>query len=134
MLEDNLESHLKRCPFLKQAQSLSGQPFYHQGINAGSENDVDNGSQVVEQEQTATKDVIVTSEMKRNAVHAMSVPEFLDLIAKIKSVHASIRNCIVDSHKVPEACSIWTSGEVDRCVCQIVYHCMFLIMLNNSGD
>ncbi|KAL3827745.1 hypothetical protein ACJIZ3_016547 [Penstemon smallii] len=103
VLEENLESHLNRCPLLKQANSLHRQPFYQEGINAGRE-----------EEQTSTKDCIFTSEMKRNAVYAMPVPEFSNLIAKIKSVHASICNCIPVSYKIPEACSIWTSRQVDK--------------------
>ncbi|KAK4482133.1 hypothetical protein RD792_009273 [Penstemon davidsonii] len=106
VLEENLESHLNRCPLLKQANSLHRQPFYQEGINAGREDG--------EEEQTSTKDSIFTSEMKRNAVYAMSVFEFSNLIAKIKSVHASICNCIPDSYKIPEACSIWTSRQVDK--------------------
>lgn len=102
MLEENLESHLSKCPLLKQTQSLSRQPFYQKGINAGTEDD--------EQEEDST----FTSEMKRNAVYSMPVPKFLDLIAKIKSVHASICTTIPDSYKIPEACNIWTNREVDK--------------------
>ncbi|KAL3648151.1 hypothetical protein CASFOL_009119 [Castilleja foliolosa] len=107
VLEENLGSHLKRCPLLKQAQSLSRQPFYQKGINAGREEEDD--------DDTDSEVAIVTSEMKRNAVYAMSVPRFSALIAKIKSVHASVcSNSIPDSYKVPEACSIWTNREVDK--------------------
>ncbi|GFP93610.1 tRNA:m(4)x modification enzyme trm13 [Phtheirospermum japonicum] len=107
VLDENLESHLNRCPLLKQAQSLSRQPFYQKGINAGREEDDD--------DYNADSEVaIVTSEMKRNAVYAMPVPRFSELIAKIKSVHASVCNSFPDSYKVPEACSIWTNREVDK--------------------
>ncbi|XP_060217548.1 uncharacterized protein LOC132644901 [Lycium barbarum] len=99
VLEENLQSHLKRCPFFKQAQSLSLQPFYKEGINTGKEE---------EGEQN------FSSEMKRNAVHAMTLIQFSQLINKIKSVHASICNDIRDSFKIPQACDIWTNRQVDR--------------------
>lgn len=107
MLEENLESHLKRCPLLKQTQFLARQPFYQKGINAGTEDEEN-------EEEISPKDSTFTSEMKRTAVYSMSVPKFLDLIAKIKSVHASICSTIPDSYKIPEACSIWTNKEVDK--------------------
>lgn len=110
MLEENLESHLNRCPLLKQAQSLSSQPFYQKGINAGR----DDEEEEREEEDMAPQDSTFTSEMKRNAVYAMPVPKFSELIAKIKSVHASICNSIPDSFKIPEACSIWTNREIDK--------------------
>ncbi|KAI3449347.1 hypothetical protein Pfo_006012 [Paulownia fortunei] len=109
VLEENLESHLNRCPLLKQAQLLSRQPFYLKGINAGREDDEEE-----EEKNTDLSDSTFTSEMKRNAVYAMSVTKFSELIAKIKSVHASVCNSIPDSHKIPEACSIWTNREVDK--------------------
>ncbi|GLU16686.1 hypothetical protein SLE2022_331060 [Rubroshorea leprosula] len=107
VLEENLEGHLKRCPLLKQAQSLSNQPFYQRGINAGKE---------LEEEALNPSGVQdnVTSEMKRNAVHGLSVPEFFELIRKIESVHVLICKDIRDSFKVPEACSRWINREVDR--------------------
>ncbi|PIN24557.1 tRNA:m4X modification enzyme [Handroanthus impetiginosus] len=115
VLEENLQSHLSRCPFLKQAQSLSRQPFYQKGINAGGENEGgEEEEQKEEKEKKATKDSTYTSEMKRNAVYAMSVSKFLELIAKIKSVHASTCNRIPDSYKIPEACNVWTNREVDK--------------------
>ncbi|KAJ4844780.1 hypothetical protein Tsubulata_003493 [Turnera subulata] len=97
VLQENLESHVKRCPLLKQAQSLSLQPFYQKGINAGNEQE-DN----------------FTSEMKRAAVYAMTVSEFYGLIEKIEHVHASMCKNILESYKVPEACNVWIKGEVDR--------------------
>lgn len=116
VLEENLQSHLNRCPLVKQARSLSREPFYLKGINAGTEEDEDydeaNGS-------------MFTSEMKRNAVYAMSVPKFLELIAKIKSVHASICSNIQDSYKIPEACSIWTNKEVDKYSSNLVFFFFF---------
>ncbi|XP_015163096.1 tRNA:m(4)X modification enzyme TRM13 homolog [Solanum tuberosum] len=101
VLEENLQSHLKRCPFFKQAQSLSIQPFYQEGINAGKEEE--EGGQNF------------SSEMKRNAVHGMTLFEFSQLINKIKSIHASICSDIGDSFKIPQACDIWTNRQVDRC-------------------
>ncbi|KAH6777430.1 methyltransferase [Perilla frutescens var. hirtella] len=111
VLEENLESHLNRCPLLKQTQSLSRQPFYLKGINAGTEDDE---QEEEKEDKCSPKDSTFTSEMKRNAVYAMSVPRFLDLIAKIKSAHASLCSTIPDSYMIPEACSIWTNREVDK--------------------
>lgn len=109
VLEENLQGHLNRCPLLKQTQSLLSQPYYQKGVNAGGEEDEEETPK-----SSGVKDSSVTSEMKRNAVYAMSVPEFSKLIAKIKSVHASICNDIRDSFKIPEACSIWTNRQVDK--------------------
>lgn len=109
MLEENLQSHLNRCPLLKQAQSLLRQPYYQKGVNAGGEEDEEETPK-----SSGVKDYSVTSEMKRNSVYAMSVPEFSKLIAKIKSIHASICNDIQDSFKISEACSIWTNRQVDK--------------------
>ncbi|PON88758.1 S-adenosyl-L-methionine-dependent methyltransferase [Trema orientale] len=55
----------------------------------------------------------VTSEMKRNAVHSMSLAEFCKLIEKIESVHESVCRDIRDSYKIPEACGIWIKREID---------------------
>ncbi|KAL0284443.1 UNVERIFIED_CONTAM: tRNA:m(4)X modification enzyme TRM13 [Sesamum angustifolium] len=110
VLEENLQSHLNRCPLLKQAQSLSSQPFYQKGINAGREYEEEEGEEM----DVVPKDSIFTSEMKRTAIYAMSAPKFLGLIAKIKSVHAAICNNIPESFRIPEACSIWTNREVDK--------------------
>ncbi|XP_016506245.2 tRNA:m(4)X modification enzyme TRM13 [Nicotiana tabacum] len=99
VLEENLQSHLKRCPFYKQAQSLLLQPYYQEGINAGKEQQGDQN---------------FSSEMKRNAVHSMTPFQFSLLINKIKSLHASLCNDIRDSFKIPQACDIWTNRQVDR--------------------
>lgn len=99
VLRENLEGHVKRCPLLKQVQSLTRQPFYQKGVNAGKEGDGEDN---------------VTSEMKRNAVYGMNVTEFFDLIKKIESVHGLICGDIRDSVKIPEACSVWINGEVER--------------------
>lgn len=101
VLKENLESHVKRCPLLKQAQSLSLQPFYQKGINAGKE----------EEEEEEDN---VSSEMKRSAVYSMTVTQFCKLINKIESVHASTCKDIWESYKVPEACNMWIKREVDR--------------------
>ncbi|KAM7276817.1 hypothetical protein ACFE04_018683 [Oxalis oulophora] len=103
VLKDNLEGHIKRCPLLKQSQSLSLQPFYDKGINAGEEENED---------ETAVN--VVTSEMKRNAVYKISTTEFCGLIKKIESIHSSICKDISDSYKTPEACNIWINREMDR--------------------
>ncbi|CAH9134670.1 unnamed protein product [Cuscuta epithymum] len=95
VLQENLQSHLKRCPLLKQTQSLSLQPFYQKRINAGTESEF----------------VLAASEIKRSAVYSMSVYEFSKLITKIRSIHASICNFIPDSFKIPQACSNWTDRQ-----------------------
>ncbi|EPS62892.1 hypothetical protein M569_11896, partial [Genlisea aurea] len=100
VLEENLKSHLNRCPLLKQSQFLTRQPFYRKGINSIMGND--------------DPAPIVTSEMKRNAVHSMPEAHFLELVAKIKACHASICNGIRDSYLIPKACGIWTNREVDK--------------------
>ncbi|KAG6717240.1 hypothetical protein I3842_04G088700 [Carya illinoinensis] len=101
VLKDNLQGHVKRCPLLKQVQSLTLQPFYQKGINAGrDENKEDLGH--------------VSSEMKRAAVHGMGLSEFFKLIEKIESVHGLVCKDICDSYKMPEACNMWIKREVDR--------------------
>lgn len=115
VLSDNLEGHMKRCPLLKQAQSLSGQPFYQKGINGGKDDEDEEDEKgalaptLASSEDTAS----VTSAMKRNAVHSMTVPEFSKLISQILSIHRSICNDIQDSNRVPDACDIWIKREVD---------------------
>ncbi|WCJ22646.1 tRNA:m(4)X modification enzyme TRM13 [Euphorbia peplus] len=99
VLRENLDWHVKRCPLLKQRESLSIQPFYLKGVNAGKEGDDDDD---------------VTSEMKRKAVYSMSVAEFCRLVRKIESVHGSVCKDIVESYRVPEACNMWIKREVDR--------------------
>lgn len=90
-LKENPDGHVKRCPLLKQVQSLSQQPFYRKGINAGKEDDEEELGAVT---STAVEDN-VTSEVKRNAVYSMTGPEFCNLIKKIESVHALICNGFV---------------------------------------
>ncbi|TXG63236.1 hypothetical protein EZV62_010230 [Acer yangbiense] len=110
VLKENLEGHVKKCPLLKQVQSLTLQPFYQKGINAGKEGDEEQLNEV----PSALVEDIFTSEMKRNAVYSMNVTEFCDLIKKIESVHGLICDDIRDSFKIPEACSVWINREVDR--------------------
>lgn len=125
VLQENLESHCKRCPLLKQAHSLSLQPFYQKGINSGKEEDdiickatIPTGTHddVDADADALIKDSFdnITSEMKRKAVYAMNVTDFSKLITKIQSIHASICNDICDSHKIPNACDIWINRQVDR--------------------
>lgn len=109
VLQENLEGHLKRCPLLKQVQSLSAQPFYQKGINAGKEEDI-----------LLSVEDNVTSEMKRNAVYGMKVDKFRNLIKKIESIHGSACNDIRESFKIPEACDVWIKREVDGYVYLIV--------------
>ncbi|CAN1353157.1 tRNA:m(4)X modification enzyme TRM13 [Linum perenne] len=97
VLMENLESHVKRCPFMKQAKSLSLQSFYCKGINSGKGDDDD-----------------VTSEMKRHAVYRMSVAGFYELVEKVQSVHGLICGDIRESYKAPEACNMWINREIDR--------------------
>ena len=113
VLSENLEGHMKRCPLLKQTQSLSSQPFFQKGINGGKD-DEDGGDEKGAMVPTLASLENTTSVMKRNAVYSMSVTEFSKLINKIQSIHSSICNDIRDSHKVPEACDIWIKREVDR--------------------
>lgn len=94
---------------MKQVQTLTRQPFYQRGINAGVEEDHPD-----EEEPTKLSKDCVASEFKRNAVYSMTVPEFYELIRKIESVHALICKDIRESYKIPEACGIWIKREVDR--------------------
>lgn len=84
---------------MKQVQSLSVQPYYQKGVNAGKDGDGEDD---------------VTSEMKRNAVYGMDVTAFRNLIKKIEWVYGLICDDIRDSFKIPEACSMWINREIDR--------------------
>lgn len=66
VLSENLEGHMKRCPLLKQAQSLSSQPFYQKGINGGKD-DEDEGDEKGAAAPTLASLENATSLMKRNA-------------------------------------------------------------------
>ncbi|KAJ7524021.1 hypothetical protein O6H91_18G073300 [Diphasiastrum complanatum] len=39
VLQSELQIHAKKCPALKQLQSASQQPYFHEGMNAGSDDD-----------------------------------------------------------------------------------------------
>ncbi|MCH84320.1 tRNA guanosine-2'-O-methyltransferase TRM13-like protein, partial [Trifolium medium] len=56
----------------------------------------------------------VSSEMKRNALHRMNVPEFCNLIEKIESVHESLCKDIQDSFQMPEVCSLWIKSKEEE--------------------
>ncbi|XP_047152562.1 tRNA:m(4)X modification enzyme TRM13 homolog isoform X2 [Vigna umbellata] len=109
VLEQNLKGHVKRCPLLKQTQSLSVQPFYQKGINAGSDGEEETSG--VDDSSLPIK--TVSSEMKRNALHGMSVPEFCKLIEKIEFIHESLCKDIQDSVQMPEVCSLWIKRGVE---------------------
>ncbi|XP_026457235.1 tRNA:m(4)X modification enzyme TRM13 homolog isoform X1 [Papaver somniferum] len=115
ILGENVEAHIKVCPFFKQAQSLMLQPFYKKGINSGREEDSVLGN--VEEVGTLVNgsEDIITSVMKRNAVYKMTVFEFYELIRKIEAVYVLTYSDIRESFKEPEACGIWMNREeVDR--------------------
>lgn len=119
MLKENLDWHVKRCPLLKQVQSLTLQPFYQKGINAGRDNDDDDDEEKVEDLVAINKPGSdsfdnISSEMKRRAVYGMSAPDFCKLIEKIEAVHGLICKDIRDSYKMPEACNVWMKREIDR--------------------
>ncbi|XP_072993120.1 uncharacterized protein [Typha latifolia] len=97
VLQENLESHVKRCPLKKQAEALETQPYYTKGINAG---DPDEGT--------------VSSAAKRSAIYGLTPSEFYDLVNKIKLVHSTSVVALRDSFMVPEACEKWLNRQVDR--------------------
>ncbi|URE02480.1 U11-48K-like CHHC zinc finger [Musa troglodytarum] len=99
---ENLKSHVKRCPFKKQAQVLENQPYYSKGINSGSSGD--------------GKDDAVGSAAKRNAIFRMSVQEFHGLLGKIKLIHSAISMVLPHSYLVPDACSKWLNQRLDRLI------------------
>ncbi|MED6137749.1 hypothetical protein PIB30_067922 [Stylosanthes scabra] len=107
VLEENLKGHVNRCPLLKQVQSLSRHPFYRKGINTGSDGE--------QEEEEGLPAKTISSEMKRNALHSMSVPEFCNLLEKIESIHESLCKDIQESFQMPEVCRLWIkTGEEDR--------------------
>lgn len=107
MLDENMEGHIKKCPLLKQTQILSVQPYYQKGINQGRD---DSAPDKLEQESD------FTSEKKRNWVYNMTVPQFSELLSKIRSLHCSICKDIGFSYRVPHACDLWIKRQIDRCV------------------
>uniref|UniRef100_A0A0D9W116 tRNA:m(4)X modification enzyme TRM13 n=1 Tax=Leersia perrieri TaxID=77586 RepID=A0A0D9W116_9ORYZ len=95
VLEENLETHVSKCPFKKQAAALAAQPFYSKGINSrGGEG--------------------VTSAAKRATVHRLTEDELRALIEKIKSVHGAAAVAMRDSHLVTDACDKWMRNQADR--------------------
>ncbi|KAL2935011.1 tRNA:m(4)X modification enzyme TRM13 [Bienertia sinuspersici] len=106
VLEENLEAHIKKCPLLKQAQSLSVQPYYQKGINQGKDESALNAEELEVN--------IVTSEMKRNWVHNLGIPQFYELLSKIRSLHRSICKDIEFSYEIPHACEVWIKRQIDR--------------------
>lgn len=104
MLNEKLKKHIKKCPSVKQAQSLSAQPYYRKGINCGCANELEG---VKEEED-------VSSELKRKAVYSMTAFQFTSLLNKLMAVHQAICSDIPDSYKAPMACGMWIKGEVDR--------------------
>lgn len=99
---------------MKQVQTLSRQPFYRKGINAGNEDE----DVLRVQDSILPKPVTmpldnISSEMKRNAVHSMSVLEFSNLIKKIESVYDSFFKDIKDSYQVSEVCNRWIKCAVE---------------------
>ncbi|KAF1863326.1 hypothetical protein Lal_00031326 [Lupinus albus] len=114
VLEQNLKGHVKRCPLLKQAQSLSLQPFYQKGINAGSDGEEQEEEERLGVDGSRLPIMTVSSEMKRNAVNKMSVTEFCNLIDKIESLHESLCKDIQDSFQMPDVCSLWIKTRVEE--------------------
>lgn len=115
MLKENLDWHVKRCPLLKQVQSLTLQPFYQKGINAGRDNEKEKVEDLVAINKPGSDFLDnISSEMKRRAVYGMSAPDFCKLIEKIEAVHGLICKDIRDSYKMPEACNVWMKREIDR--------------------
>ncbi|XP_077219311.1 methyltransferase isoform X2 [Tasmannia lanceolata] len=122
ILRENLDAHVKRCPLQKQVHQLQMQPFYKKGVNGGRDEDSSEliTSDKVEEHpsskftKSCSESSDISSEMKRNAIYKMSVPEFTELLTKIKSIHTSITSSMQDSYAIPEACSIWIKTQVDR--------------------
>ncbi|KAJ1418384.1 S-adenosyl-L-methionine-dependent methyltransferase [Sesbania bispinosa] len=82
-------------------------------VNAGSDGEQEEETSGVD--DSALPTMSISSEMKRNALHRMSVPEFCNLIEKIESFHESLCKDIQDSFQLPEVCSLWIkSGVEDR--------------------
>ena len=114
VLEDNLEAHVKKCPLLKQAQTLSLQPYYQKGINRVRDESAQNGERKEQQEED------FSSEMKRKLVYNLTASQLTDLLCKIRAVHSSICKEIGISYKVPEACNVWIQRQVDGYVALIL--------------
>ncbi|XP_058076902.1 uncharacterized protein LOC131225390 [Magnolia sinica] len=135
ILQENLDSHVKRCPLLKQVQALQMQPFYQKGVNGGEDEDcstsytgteTSNSKEVKDPISSKSSQAKISSikpcsesldtgsYMKRGAIYKMSIPEFSELLKKIKSIHSSVFSYIQDSYTIPEACDRWLKKQVDR--------------------
>ncbi|KAJ0976452.1 hypothetical protein J5N97_018417 [Dioscorea zingiberensis] len=99
VMKESLDSHVKRCPFAKQARALESQPYFSKGINTSA---VD------------CQDEIVSSGDKRKAIHGLTPLDFHHLITKIKSLHSTISSEMRDSFVIPEKCSKWMNEMLDR--------------------
>lgn len=111
ILQENLDAHVKRCPMQKQVQALQMQPFFKKGVNSGKDDESEANFSC---SKPCSESSDITSEMKRNAIYQMSVPEFSELLKKIQSIHSSIFSNIQDSYAMPEACNRWLKKQVDR--------------------
>lgn len=99
VLRENLDSHVKKCPFKKQAEALETKPYYSKGINGGGG--------TPEEEKTG-------SEAKRRAVHKLSLDEFDRLIGKIRAFHSWFQLELLESFAEPDACTKWLKQQIDR--------------------
>ncbi|KAK9723693.1 hypothetical protein RND81_05G018400 [Saponaria officinalis] len=96
VLEQNLQAHVNKCPMLKQAHALSLEPYYLKGINSG------------------TNDILTSSEMKRNLVYSLTLPQFSALLSKIRAIHCCVCNDIPFSYKLPHTLDVWIKSLIDR--------------------
>nr|BAJ88805.1 predicted protein [Hordeum vulgare subsp. vulgare] len=99
VFEENLEAHVGKCPFRKQADALAAQPYYSKGINSGG---------------GEAGGAAVTSATKRASVHKLSEEEFWGLVVKIRSAHTAAAVEMRESYIAPDACDKWMKGQVDR--------------------
>lgn len=90
---------------------MSVQPFYQKGINAGSDGEQEEEESGVDDSRLPT--ATISSEMKRKALHSMSVPEFCTLIEKIESFHDSLCKDVQESVQMPEVCRLWIKRGVE---------------------
>ncbi|KAF3778012.1 tRNAm(4)X modification enzyme [Nymphaea thermarum] len=140
ILLENLEAHTRKCPLYKQVLALKSQSFYTKGINAGVEDEDGDASlsdpvsctftasksifseynillddnEDNELSVTSSRDLIITSDMKRRAIYKMSIADFLALLSKIKSIHQAIFLNIEVSSVMPAACSRWLKKELKQ--------------------
>ncbi|KAM0957704.1 hypothetical protein ACFX2A_026327 [Malus domestica] len=119
VLGENLEAHVRRCPLPKQVESLTHQPFYQKGINAGEEDDHD---EIESLGVEGTGDLALSNGPVLGAVD--------NIVSEMK------RNAdIGESYKVTEACGMWIKREVDRKLPFQEKHVMQQVsILGNSED